>query len=93
METTKEDKSLHNHVALKIIGLITGILAAIVIVSVIFAKTVLPIYRYNSALALAEDGDYASAAMRLEGLTYKDSEEKYAEYRIKAEQGAASIEE
>ena len=72
------------YVVLKVLGLVFGIIAAIVILSVIFAKTLLPVYRYNNAEKHAAKGDYMIASQRLQGLDYKDSQEKYGEYSCKA---------
>lgn len=79
-ENGKESK----HVVVKVLGLVFGIIAAIVILSVVFSKTLLPIYRYNNAEKNAANGDYATATQRLQGLNYKDSRTKYGEYACKA---------
>ena len=79
-----ENAGGHDHVVIKVLGLVFGIIAAIVIVSVIISKTLLPVYRYNNAAKYASERDYATATQRLLGLDYKDSQEKYGEYACKA---------
>ena len=82
--TNAENAKEPQHVVIKVLGLVFGIIAAIVILSVIFSKTLLPVYRYNNAAKHAENGDYVIATQRLQGLEYKDSQEKYGEYACKA---------
>ena len=79
-----ENETGPKNVVIKVLGLVFGIIAAIVILSIIFSKTLLPIYRYNNAEKHAEKGDYVTATQRLQGLDYKDSQAKYGEYACKA---------
>ena len=69
-------------VVLKVLGALFGILFAIVLLSVIISKTLLPVYRYNSAEKSVQAGNYAAATMRLKGMDYKDSAEKFGEYAL-----------
>lgn len=93
MKEAELNKSEHNiaeniqepkHIVIKVLGLVFGTIAAIVILSVIISKTLLPIYRYSNAEKHASNGDYATASQRLQGLDYKDSQMKYGEYSCKA---------
>ncbi|MBR0366188.1 MAG: hypothetical protein IJH94_05245 [Clostridia bacterium] len=75
-----EESNAPKNLVLKVIGLVVGIIAAIVLAAVLVSVTVLPGVRYNMAAKLAAQGDYETAAQRLKGLDYKDSQEKLDEY-------------
>lgn len=84
MNENAENAEGTKYVVIKVLGLVFGIIAAIVILSVIISKTLLPIYRYNNAEKHASKGDYVTATQRLQGLDYKDSQLRYGEYACKA---------
>lgn len=73
-----------NHVGLKVTGILLAIIAGIALLAVIFSYTALPVIKYNNAEKNAAAGDYAVATRILNRMTYKDSEQKFGEYALKA---------
>ena len=73
-----------NHVGLKVTGILLSIIGGIILLSVIFSYTALPVIKYNNAEKNAINGNYATATRILNRMTYKDSEQKFGEYALKA---------
>lgn len=78
-----EDNNVKN-VGLKVTGLVLGIISGIIIVSVIFGLTVIPVIKYHNAEKNALEGNYDAATRILVNMTYKDSEQKFGEYSLAA---------
>ncbi len=74
----------NKRVGLKVTGIVTGIIAAVVLLAVIFRFTVLPVWKYNVAVSNAEKGNYALATRGMHNLNYKDSENLGQGYALEA---------
>ena len=61
-----------------------AIIAGIALLAVIFSYTALPVIKYNNAEKNAAAGKYDVATRILNRMTYKDSEQKFGEYALKA---------
>lgn len=69
------------NIALSVIGTLLGIIAVIVLLAVIFSKTILPVIMYNNAEKYADAGNYVEAyEILIKCGDYKDSPEKRGEY-------------
>ncbi len=79
-----EEEATVKHVALKVIGLVICIIAAIALISVIFSLTVLPGIKYSNAQKNAAAGNYDAAARILYKMDYKDSKQRFGEYALAA---------
>lgn len=74
-------------VALKIIGILVGIIAVCVVLALVIGVPVLKNMKYNNAQKLAEAGNYTVAISELSGRDmdeYKDVKVKKQEYAIAA---------
>lgn len=73
-------------VALKIVGILGGVIVCIVVLAAVFSLKIAPIMKYNTAVKNAEAGEYALAVKGLSELKseYKDSEKKKQEYALEA---------
>ena len=81
-----EENSVDNvkNVGLKVTGILLAIIAGIALLAVIFSYTALPVIKYNNAEKNAAAGKYDVATRILNRMTYKDSEQKFGEYALKA---------
>lgn len=68
--------------AIKVTVSLAGIIAAVVVLAVIFSFTALPVIKYKNAEKQAGMGNYDTAARILRGMKYKDSETKIGEYAL-----------
>ena len=73
-------------VALKITGIIAGIIAVCVLLGIFVGAPILKGMKYNNAQKLAGNGQYAAAVSELQGNmdAYKDTTVKKQEYAIEA---------
>lgn len=83
-KVTNMEENKNDHVALKVVSILLAIIGGIILFSVIFSFTALPIIKYNNANKNAEMGKYDVSVRILNNMTYKDSEQKFGEYALKA---------
>ena len=74
----------NQRIGLKVTGIVTGIIAGVILLAVIFQHTLLPVWKYNVAVANAEKGDFALATRGMHELNYKDSENLGQNYALQA---------
>ncbi len=80
-ERINNEQEKKSNVALKVIGTLLGIIAGIVLIAIIFSKTVLPVIMYNNAEKYAEAENYVEAYNILVKCgDYKDAPQKRGEY-------------
>lgn len=71
-------------VAFKIIGIVVAIIVGAAALAVAFRFTILPVWKYNTAVSNAEKGEYALATRGMYQLNYKDSYNLGQEYAMNA---------
>lgn len=77
----------NKNAALKVIGIMFGIIAVCVILAILIGVPTMKKMKYNNALANAENGNYMTAISELSGKTmddYKDVSKKRQEYSLAA---------
>lgn len=74
----------NKRIGLKVTGIVSGIIAGVVLLAVIFRFTALPLWKYNVAVSNAEKGNYALATRGMHELDYKDSENLGQSYALEA---------
>ena len=76
IEEAKKEAERRKKLRIKIAQIATPIASVLVVFLILLNTVILPSYKYNKAVKMIDSGEYEAAYALLNGLNYKDSDEK-----------------